>query len=226
LTQDEINQILFISQKYGRVEVEKWGIRGGAIDLVTYLEIVFGYSVVRAVTKPIVEGYLKGLMGETFFKNIGERHQLLFSDEIEHLKNYLKAFYDVFIAKKTMNTQSIAIVENVEDCMLYVTLNSHSVSEKLQNHLADALVRTFALISLKLIETTDPKVIQLYPNFDTQEWDYLFIPTINAFGKYIDRYYCFSENKIYSINSASEFIEKFQITDIDEYKLIINPKER
>jgi len=75
-----------------------------------------------------------------------------------------------------------------------------------------------------LIEIDDIKVVQLYPNFDKQEWDYLFIPTENAFGNYIDRYYCFSENRIYYIVSAIDFIEKFQITDLDEYKLIIYPR--
>ena len=225
LTKEEINQIITISQKHGNVKVEKWDHRFSAIDIVTFLEVSLGGCVIAALNQTIIQGYIKGLVGESFFKNAGEKHRLLLKNEIEPIINYLKAFYDIFVVKKNTEPESIALVEMIEDCTLYVTLNPSRTSEKLANSLAEALVKTYALISLKLIEVDNPRIIQLYPDFDKQEWDYLFIPTINAFGKYIDKYYCFSENKICNINSANDFIEKFKITDIDEYKLIISPKK-
>jgi hypothetical protein len=224
LSEEEINQIIKFSQTQGHVSIHKWNHRSGAIDLLTYFELIFGYSFVKALTKPIIEGYLKGFVGESYFKGKGETHRLFIKNEVKQLKTYLTTFYDVFVSDKTTEMESIAIVENIGDCKLYVTLNSYRISDKLVNGLADALVRTFALISLKLIDIEDTKVVQLYPNFDKQEWDYLFIPTVKAFGNYIDRYYCFSENIIYYIDSAIDFIEKFQITDLDEYKLIIYPR--
>jgi len=226
LTEDEISQIIKTSKKYGNVKVEKWGIRFGAIDILTSVEIVLGYALVKALMKPIAEGYVKGFVNEPLFEKIGIRHRLAIKKEIKQIKNFLKAFYEVFIVKKTTESESIALVEYIEDCTLFVTLNSYQISEKLINNLAEALVKTFALVSLKIIDVEHPKVIQLYPNFESQEWDYLFVPTVNAFGKFIDRYYCFSEEKMHSIFSANDFIEKFQITDMDDYKFIINPRER
>lgn len=223
LTEEEINLIIATSEKYGNVNVEKWGVRFGSIDIVPILEVILGAGIIKEIVQPIVREYVNGLINKSFFKGIGEKHRLLIIDKIVHIKNYFTAFYNVFIAKKTFTSKAIALVENIDDCILYVTLNDSKMSEKLLENLADALVRTYALVSLRLIEIEQPKVIQLYPNFDTQEWDFLFIPTVNAFGKYVDRYYCFSNNQISQIENADDFIKKFKITDIDEYKFIINP---
>lgn len=225
LTEEEINCIISVSQKFGQVSVDKWSTRNGAIDLAIALEIIFGIPIVQAVMKPVIEGYLKGLIGESYFKGIGERHQTMLKDEVVQIKNYLTAFYDVFIAKKVEKERTIAIVVYIDDCQLYVTLDSYRTSQILIDSLAEALVNTFALISLKLIEVEEPKVIQLYPDFDNQKWDYLFIPTVKAFGNFIDKYYRFSENKIYYIENAIEFIDKFKITNMDSFKLIITPRQ-
>ncbi len=76
LSEEEINQIITFSQTHGNVSIHKWHHRNGAIDLLTYLEFIFGSQFVLALTKPIIEGYLKGFIGESYFKGKGETHRL------------------------------------------------------------------------------------------------------------------------------------------------------
>jgi hypothetical protein len=91
--------------------------------------------------------------------------------------------------------------------------------------LPEAIVRTYSLVTLRLIDVQEPRIIQLYPDFEKQTWEFLLIPTANAFGKYIDRYYSFTENQTYLLKSVEEFNSKFSITEFDEYKLLINPRQ-
>lgn len=224
LDETEINDVLELSKKYGSVEVTKWGHRAGAIDIVTFLELTISSALFRGLTKPIIEGYLKGLANESYFKDIGEQHRVAIKNEITGIKNYLTAFYQVFIRKYKDTDKSIAIVERIDNCTIYVVLNNEKVTEKLIDNLADALVKTCFYVALKLIAIEEPYVIQLYPNFSTQTWDYLLTPTIQGFGKYIDRYYDFKDNQFYEINSAGEFIEKFSVDDMDDYTFIVSAK--
>jgi hypothetical protein len=224
LNDNEINELLEFSKKFGSVKLSKWGHRSGAIDIVTFLELTISSAIFQSLTKPIIEGYLKGLANESYFKDKGEQHRVAIKNEILGIKNYLNAFYQVFVRKYQYTDKSIAIVETIDNCTIYVVLNNEKVTEKLVDNLADALVKTCSYVALKLIDVSEPYVIQLYPNFSTQTWDYLFIPTIQGFGKYIDRYYDFKNNQFYEINSAEEFIEKFSVDDMDDYKFIVSAK--
>lgn len=220
----EINEVLELTKKHGSVEVSRWDIRAGAIDIVTFFELTICSALFRSLTKPIIEGYLKGLTNESYFKDKGEQHRFVLKNEIISIKSYLNAFYQVFIRKYQDTDKSIAIVERIDNCTIYVVINSKKVTEKLINNLAEALVKTCSYIALKLIDIEESCVVQLYPNFSTQTWDYLFAPTIQAFGKYIDRYYDFKDNQFYEIDSAKEFIEKFNIDNIDDYKFVVSAK--
>jgi len=225
LTQAEIDDIIIFSKKYGQVNTETWGIRSGAIDLVTFLQVTFGSAFIRAVTKPIIDGYLKGLINENYFKGLGEQHKEIVQNEFAGFKNYLIAFYKVFISKKQTENNAISVIEDIDDCRLYIVLNSYRATETLIQNLAEAVVRTYALVTLKLLDIQKPKIIQLYPDFENQQWEYLFLPTTSAFGNYIDRYYSFSQDKIFNIESAEQFISIFSITDFDDYKFIVNPRQ-
>ena len=106
----------------------------------------------------------------------------------------------------------------------YAVLNHKKSTKKLIERLPDALVRAVGEISLNRIPIEHPNVIQLYPNFETESWDYLFMPTVSAFGNYIDRYFDFRTNQMITINSREEFYKKFEIDDEDIYKFIISAR--
>lgn len=224
LTDSEVYDITTLTKEHGNLHTEEWWTRSGAIDIVTYLEIIFGSSIFRAITKPIIEGYFKGLIDEDYFKGVGKLHKKFIQSDIEYLKNYLVAFYKVFISKKQEDRDAIAIIENIEDVTLYAILNAYKSNLYLTESLAEAIVKTYALVTLKLIDIQEPKIIQLYPDFNKNTWDYLFIPSTNAFGKFIDRYYSFSRNEIFTIETIEGFISIFEVQDLDEYKYLINPK--
>jgi hypothetical protein len=62
--------------------------------------MAFGSSIIRAATKPIIEGYSKGLINETFFKEIGEANRHNIQKELRSLKSYFTALYKIFISKQ------------------------------------------------------------------------------------------------------------------------------
>jgi hypothetical protein len=225
LTETEIDDVIILSKQYGQVNTETWGSRSGAIDLVTFLEVTFSSAFIRTVTKPIVDGYFKGLLNENYFKGLGEQHKGIVQNEFAGFKNYLIAFYKVFISKKQTDNYAISLIEDIDDCRLYIVLNSYRTTEALIENLAEAIVKTYALVTLKILDIQEPKIIQLYPDFENQTWEYLFLPTSSAFGNCIDRYYSFSQDKIFNIDSVEQFISIFGINDFDEYKLLVNPRQ-
>ncbi|MCJ7588691.1 MAG: hypothetical protein MUQ00_12440 [Candidatus Aminicenantes bacterium] len=51
-----------------------------------------------------------------------------------------------------------------------------------------------------------------------------FIPSTQAFGNYIDRYFNIRDGKFYIIKSPEEFIDKFNADDRDDFKFPMSPK--
>jgi hypothetical protein len=224
LSECDIELILSTTKKYGEVKLEKWGTKSGVLDFVSVLELSFVSSVFAQFTKPIIEGYIKGLVNENYFKNLGEKNRIAITASVIEIKNYLSAFYEVFILEKKSDTKAIALIEQIGNVTLYVALNGENVTAKLIDNLGEALVKTYGYVSLGYLNIEAPYVIQLFPNFDTDTWDYLFVPTVEAFGNYINRYFNFNDNKYHFIYSAEEFIEKFETANLDDYKYIISAK--
>lgn len=220
LTEEEIEQITTVSNRYGNVQIKKWGSRSGAIDLITTVEIFF----LSFVAKPILDGFFKGLFGEAYFKNLGESVREGVAKEIEDFKSYLTSLFQVFISQKLNDEDAIAIVEQIEGVVYYAVLNHNKATEKLIAELPEALVRAIGEVSLKRINVTEPFTVQLYPNFESETWDYLFIPTVDGYGDYINRYYDFSLRQTISISTREEFYNTFNIDERDTYKQIISAK--
>lgn len=217
-TDDEIVDIVNFAQPYGDVITESWSSRFSALDLVDILE----FSLGSTITKIVSDAYLKGLLNEKWLKEKGELNRKQLIADFEQTKNFISAFYKVFIQNKQGDEKSITFIEQFENCTIYVSLNNHDITTKLIDELANALVKTCGYISLKQIELSEPFVLQLYPNFKTESWDYLFTPTISAFGSYVDRYFDFRDNQTHYITSSEQFIELFDIRDTGEYKMIIS----
>jgi hypothetical protein len=210
LTEQEIEQVISLSREYGNVEVQKRGQGNSSLDLIDYIGI------------KLAEGFLKGLLGEDYLKQFGKSVLDTVIREIGALNNYYHSFYKVFIKNQASNPKSISIREEFEGYNIYAVLNGSQMTEKLSKNLADAIVKTFALISSKDLIAEHPKILQLYPNFSTETWDYVFAPTTQAYGKFIDRYYDLKDNQYYFVTSAEEFIDLFNISNLDEYKFIIS----
>ncbi|MCF6404081.1 hypothetical protein L3C95_14400 [Chitinophaga filiformis] len=221
ITETEIAEITKLSEEYGHLDIKKrTGIRSSALDLVTLLE----FSIVSGIGKIIRDAYLKGLLDENYIKSLGENTRKHASSSLKAISNYFSAFYKVFISKKVQTGKAIAFIEQFEGYSIYVVLNEYRSTQKLVDNLAEALVKLCSMISLKQIEIDPPHILQLYPDYSTETWEYVFAPSTQAYGKFIDRYFSFREESFHSINSAEEFINKFQITDFDEFKFIISAK--
>jgi hypothetical protein len=54
-----------------------------------------------------------------------------------------------------------------------------------------------------------------HPHFTTE-------PLYKGFGNFVDQYFDLEENEQFKINTKAEFIEKFNLSQEDKYKLIIN----
>lgn len=224
IVDSDIEKLSTLSEKYAVVELIQKSSGNGAIDLVSFVEISFGTYFIKLIAKPILESYMKGIINEDFFQNLGSKHRKKMLNKSSKLIPYLNDLYAHFIIDKKNLQESISIVEHFENFSLFVSLNEEKMTEDLLSKFPEALCKTYSIITLGLLELEDPNCVQLYPNFDQETWDYLFIPTSAGFGKYIDKYYSFKDNKIHFISSASEFIERFNITDLLEYKLLINPR--
>ena len=217
----DISEITNLSSKYGNVDVKKYGgIRSSALDLVSILE----FSIATGAGKIISDAYLKGLLGESYIKELGESTRGFILSSVSGIGNYISAFYKVFISKQRASQKAITFVEQFENYTIYVVLNDNKMTQTLADSVAQSLVKLYSFIALRRIETDTPKVLQLYPNYDTDRWDYVFAPTTQAYGKYIDRYFSLEDESFHYIDSVEEFINKFQITDFDEFKFIISAK--
>ncbi|CAI8722107.1 hypothetical protein [Chryseobacterium sp. IT-36CA2] len=224
LDNSEVDAISEFTKRYGELTLSKKSGGSGSIDLVSFIEFSLGGYLINYLAKPIFESYNKGLINEEYFQKLGTDHRKKIIDKTSKIFPYFNGLYLNFLNSKKDQQESISLVENFENFSLYVSLNEKRMTEELLNQFPEALCNTYSIISLRLLELDEPHIVQLYPNFETQTWDYLFMPTVDGFGKFIDKYYSFSENKIHYLATADEFIQKFNITDLSEYKLIINPR--
>lgn len=204
------------SGTFGEVTIKTYTSRFGTLDLVSLIET--GLTFI-ALTN--LQAYIKGFTGEDWFKKLGGNSRKEIENEIKTARNFIKAFYQVFVKHNDNFEEAYVLKESIGDITLYAVINHVGISDKLLNELPRAFVHAYGLICLEHVNV-ESKTCQLYPDFKTKEWRYLFMPTYNAFGKYVDKYYDFKLKKVIEINSKEEFISKFNLSNADKYKLIIN----
>ena len=145
-------------------------------------------------------------------------------DEIVSLAKFgelIRSYYKIFVKNKENKNRAYSLWFPVNDKTILVAINHSKMTDELLSHLPQALLKVFEKINL--FET---KICQLYPDFGIDEWRYLFIPTDEAFGNFVNLYYDLKEDKIYQVKSKQEFIKKFRLIEDDKYKLIISPFDR
>ena len=214
----------FLSNKaksFGKVVREPYsGIKGNAIGLLDCLQVIIVFTAGKYLS-----AYVGGLIGQDYFKNLGIMTRMKIFREIKAFKYFILNYYDCFIRNQYNNPQSHTFKIMIEDIALYAVINNEKMNDVLLEKLPNSIVNIYGKISLKHIIISN-KTCQLYPDFDNNEWRYLFTPTNEGFGNYIDSYFDIIENRQYKIHSREDFIAKFNISESDKNKLIVYPYEQ
>ncbi|HUU88787.1 MAG TPA: hypothetical protein VMX17_13680 [Candidatus Glassbacteria bacterium] len=218
LGQELLDEIRDVARRHGNLSEKKWGMRAGAIDLVTVLEIVGIYTGMK-----ILDGFVEGLIGKDIFENIGRKLRKEVFAQANNLRNFLGDLYERTISKNRDRYGSFAIIEHINDFSLYVVINHKKMNSNLIEKLPEAMALAVIVTINTDFEDDPPHAIQLYPNFETESWDYIFMPTTQAYGNYIDRYFDLKDRTLHLLSSPDEFINKFNPDDKDDFKFLISP---
>lgn len=204
--------------------------KSGALDLISILQVSAGF-IAGVSLKPVIQKYFEGLLDADGLKKLGEEHrqQILewFSELETALSNVINAVHSNLHLIHTSFTfsgreQAITLDLPTDFGTLYIVLNHSNLSPKLLKNLPNAIVSAIRFIYE--IGFPDPtQAFQLYHDDATQEWPYLFAPTTNGFGNYIDRYADLRDNRIELIPSYSEFNRLFRPAVEDEFKFLVSP---
>jgi hypothetical protein len=218
LSRELLDKIRCIAKKHGELSERQWGRRKGAIDLVTILEIVGVFTGMK-----ILDGFVEGLVGKDVFKEIGNKFRKGTFELADRMRAFLVDLFENAVSKNKDRYGAFVLVEYINDFSLYVVLNNKRMSLNLMEKLPEAIALSIIVTANIEIEDDNPRIIQLYPNFKTETWDYILMPTTQAFGKYVDRYFDLRERTLHHISSPDEFIEKFNPDDKDDFKFLISP---
>ncbi|PHD44863.1 hypothetical protein COF67_25445 [Bacillus toyonensis] len=196
------------NSKNETVELKVYGDRKSALDLISIIEVVGIFFGTKAL-----EGFVEGLVGKEHFFQLGKKVQETLSSNLVQLYKKIGKYKD----KK----HAVVIGEYYKDTYVFAVINHYEINESLLIKLPLAIVDVFNIIENDIIPKDSLGVIQIFPDFDREEWSYAFIPTIEAYGNYIDRYYDFHQNCFHKVLSAEEFITKFVPNELDVYKFMI-----
>ncbi|MDA3838893.1 MAG: hypothetical protein PF574_07930 [Candidatus Delongbacteria bacterium] len=216
ITEKEIQLFCSNNNEFEIHEVSKFEHRGSAIDLISTVEIIIKLIILKQANS-----FISGFIGEDWFENIGKQTRLTVLKNIQTTKHFIKKYYNFFIKNKSTQKDAHVISVMIESTELYIVLNHSKMNDELLSKISKAIVDTYSKISLGYIGVASP-VCQLYPDFEDNEWRYLFIPTNSGFGNYVDRYYDLKLEKIIEISDKKEFLQKYKITEDDKNKIIIN----
>jgi len=203
-------------EKYDFVKTEKLPNRLGSIDLIQGI-IISG----------IARGLINKVLGFNPFVRIGEDlgdSAKSLNQELEACMNWLNSFYEIYISKHLNDDRAISIEERINGITFFVVLNHEKATKELIAELPNAIEKTLRKVFVEKIIDPQSSVIQLFPNFDASRWDYLFMPTYNGFGNFIDRYYDFSKEETIEIKSRKEFYSIFNLENDESHKYIISAK--
>lgn len=215
-SENEMAFLMHKSKTFGQVTIKTYTSRSGTIDLVSFIEVSFEFAVLK-----ILNAFVKGFIGEDWFKNLGHKFRLEIEREMGTLKDFLEAYYDCFVRNQPYIQKAFVISEQIGDITLYIVINHFQMTNILLDKLPQSIVDTYGKISLGYFDI-DSKICQLYPDFKQNEWRFLLTPTYNGLGNFVDRYYDLSSNKLIRIVSKEEFISEFDLIEEDRYKLIVN----
>ena len=207
-----------------------WGIRGGAIDLVTAFEVAVGLKAISFVEKAIVGKYLDGLLNTDAIKKVGANHrQQIISlsksatNSLRGLCNRLAVMIQNGLDGMALNSDlAVTLIFQIEDLSCYVVVNHHGLDKRAVQLIPEAIDR---VVQLKIIGfiPSDAHTSQLYFDSESGSWRHLFIPTNQGFGNHIDRYMNLEGGETSLLSSNLEFIERFSPSYEDKLKFLVSP---
>lgn len=232
LENDEVslNPILESFEKEIGGERHPYGMRMGAIDLVTFIEFVITF-IAGASLGEILKNYLSGLVAADSAKGLGEKHREIIKNWLNNVEQgfnqlikTVKQKFDGGFRAPTFEDkeQPIAICIHISDIEIFIILNQHNITDEAFGLLPNAIVRTLSFIAENGLPE-DTFVLQLYFDSQKNDWCYLFAPSKNAFGHYIDRIININTGEITIIKSAKEFIAFTEISESDGIKFLVDP---
>jgi hypothetical protein len=207
-----------------------WGIRAGAIDLVTFLEFVIIF-VASATFGEILKNYLAGLVGAEKTKKLGEHHQEIIlkwlGDVKESLHQLISSvkhrFHEGLRASRFEGMEKpIAIRIGLGQLECYIVLNGQNVSDDALDNLPGAVTKMMQFVA----ESGLPKdaiALQLCLDPNSNEWRYLLAPSPQAVSKFVDRVIDLSTGQILILHSREEFIKLLGATKTEGIKFLIDP---
>ncbi|MCW3988819.1 MAG: hypothetical protein NWE88_01940 [Candidatus Bathyarchaeota archaeon] len=191
----------------------------GAIDLVTILELVFFGFFLGTVTA----NYFEGFFGLNKFEEMGEGHRkellaffrALASDTSIIIRSFNKSKLDF-----RANNKAVSLTIHFKNIPCYIVLNHANCTSQILSKLPRDLIKLVRYLGENQIPE-DIISMQLY--FDTvlMRWKYLFIPSRESYGNYIDRYIDLIDGKIYPVFSEDDFLTRFNPPTEDSLKFII-----
>jgi hypothetical protein len=228
---DEVKFEKFISQleeEFGG-ERSAWGIRGGAIDLVTAFEVIIG-PLALVTAKTIVGKYLDGLLNTDAIKAVGTRHRqkiLALSQsgaaEIRSLCQKINLMMGSGLADAFHGDElAITLILPIENLACYIVLNQEGVDAQSLDVIPDAIN---LLLELKISGAipNDAHTSQLFFDVESNSWRYLFIPSSEGFGQHIDRFIDLKNGVILPVKNRLEFIDRFHPSTNDRLKFLVSP---
>lgn len=207
-----------------------YGIRAGAIDLVTMFEIVIPFTTGIAINT-ILKKYFEGLLNADELKKLGEKHRSEITGFYKKVRSNLKKIifpiinspkniFPCYTFQGAEKAAAIRVEFGAVEC--FIVLNNTSINKELINKIPAALTSLIhTIITYGLPEETH--VLQLYYDKDERDWRYLFMPTVNGFGNYIDRYVDLKTGELVYLNRPEDFFNTFLPDIRDRYKFLVDP---
>lgn len=179
----EIEEIKEIFHGF-EVKTERRGIKAGAIDILTIIEISLGFVVAQ---------YFRGLIseaGKSTWKSIASG-----------LKKYLD--------KNKRDKDATALIFYLNEIPIYAIERFHDdYAECSINAIPTALIKADSFFR-KYGIPEDARLMQIFQDPETKKWKYLFLPSTEAFGSYIDRIVDLDTFELFRPADQKEFIEYF-----------------
>jgi len=207
-----------------------WGIRAGAIDLVTFLEFVITF-VAGATLGDALQSYLAGLAGTEKAKTLGERHHAVIVQWLAKVQESLgrlvtsarKRFRAGLVAPHFQGKeQPMAIRIGLGRIECFIVLNGCHVSDDALDRLPAAVIRMLQFIA-EVGLPEESTVLQLCLDPVSRDWRYLLVPSQQAFGRFVDRIIDLSTGQLLTLHSSQEFIELLGVTEPDGFKFLVDP---
>ena len=205
-------------------------IRGGAIDVVTFLEITLTW-VVSTTLSQLFKKYIEGLLDADSVKKMGESHRAELKNWYSTVESQINSIVDS--VERVRSITPIFTFQDHEECLAlvfglpngascYVVLNHPRMSSAMLKRIPQAVVNTLRY-AIEDGLPADVRSAQSYYDRDTDSWPYLFIPTIDGFGSFVDRYVDLESRHVHTLLSADEFLLKFSPDEGERLQFVTSP---